>query len=182
MRPRVARLLTTSSALAALAVVLTGTPAVAHDPAPPRVYATVAGTRLHPKPPAWTLPVSGYHLTARFGQTSALWHSVHTGLDFAAPEGTPIRSVTGGVVVSTTYDGSYGNKTVIRIPGGTLLWYAHQSDFAVSPGEHVATGQLIGYVGATGNVTGPHLHLEVRPTPDHPVDPDAYLVAHGLHP
>ncbi len=131
---------------------------------------------------SWTLPVTGYHLTGRFGDVSGLWSSVHTGLDFAAPEGTPIRAIADGVVLSTAYDGSYGNKTVIRLDDGTELWYCHQSSFAVAPGRRVRAGQLLGYVGSTGNTTGPHLHLEVRPGGGEPVDPEVALAAHGLRP
>ncbi len=131
---------------------------------------------------AWVLPVDSYHLTARFGETSGLWAHFHTGLDFAAPTGTPIHAVAGGTVTSTGYDGSYGNKTVVTLDDGTELWYCHQNAFGVSVGDVVRPGDLIGYVGATGNVTGPHLHLEVRPGGGDPVDPYDALVHHGLQP
>lgn len=134
------------------------------------------------QPIEFQLPVAHYVLTARFGEVSGLWHTVHTGLDFAAPEGTPIHSVGAGVVVSTAYDGSYGNKTVVRLDDGTVLWYCHQSAFEVHPGQRLATGQLVGLIGATGNTTGPHLHLEVHPHGGDAVDPYAWLVRQGLHP
>ncbi len=130
----------------------------------------------------WVLPVSGYHLTARFGDSSGLWSHYHTGLDFAAPSGTTIQAVANGVVTSTGYDGSYGNKTVVTLDDGTELWYCHQTSYAVSPGQEVRAGEAIGYVGSTGNVTGPHLHLEVRPGGGDPVDPYAALLVHGLQP
>jgi murein DD-endopeptidase MepM/ murein hydrolase activator NlpD len=132
----------------------------------------------------WVLPVDpgAYHLTARFGESSGLWAHLHTGLDFAAPTGTPIHAVANGVVTSVGYDGSYGNKTVITLDDGTELWFCHQNAFAVGVGDQVHAGQLIGYVGGTGNVTGPHLHLEVRPGAGDPVDPYQALVVHGLHP
>jgi murein DD-endopeptidase MepM/ murein hydrolase activator NlpD len=130
----------------------------------------------------WTLPMEGYHLTARFGQSSSLWASVHTGLDFAAPSGTPIRAIANGVVTSTGYEGAYGNKTVLTLDDGTELWFCHQTSFAVGEGDVVRAGQLIGYVGSTGNVTGPHLHLEVRPGAGDPVDPYEALRVHGLQP
>jgi murein DD-endopeptidase MepM/ murein hydrolase activator NlpD len=132
----------------------------------------------------WVLPVDrgAYHLTARFGEYSGLWAHFHTGLDFAAPIGTPIHAVAAGVVTSVGYDGSYGNKTVVTLDDGTELWFCHQNSFAVTVGEHVAPGQVIGYVGGTGNVTGPHLHLEVRPGGGDPVDPYQALVAHGVQP
>jgi murein DD-endopeptidase MepM/ murein hydrolase activator NlpD len=130
----------------------------------------------------WVLPVSGYHLTARFGEYSGLWSHYHTGLDFAAPSGTPIHAVANGVVTSVGYDGAYGNKTVVTLDDGTELWFCHQTSYTVSVGQEVRAGDLIGYVGSTGNVTGPHLHLEVRPGAGDPVDPYEALVVHGLQP
>jgi murein DD-endopeptidase MepM/ murein hydrolase activator NlpD len=130
----------------------------------------------------WVLPVSGYHLTAGFGEYSGLWSHFHTGLDFAAPSGTEIHAVANGVVTSVGYDGAYGNKTVITLDDGTELWFCHQTSYIVSVGQEVHAGDLIGYVGSTGNVTGPHLHLEVRPGAGDPVDPYEALVVHGLQP
>lgn len=131
---------------------------------------------------AWRLPVTGYHLTARFGYSSGLWASTHTGLDFAAPSGTPVVAVANGVVTSASYDGSYGNKLVLQLEDGTELWYAHLTSFTASVGETVVGGQQVGTVGSTGNSTGPHLHLEVRPGAGDPVDPYAALLARGLTP
>ena len=143
----------------------------------------VPGERLVAKPPPWRLPVVGYHLTGRFGQSSGLWAHTHTGLDFAAPEGTEIRSIGPGTVLSASYDGSFGNKTVVRLTDGTVLWYCHQSAFGVRPGQRLQPGDLVGYVGSTGNVTGPHLHLEVHPGGSKTaIDPEAWLPDHGLHP
>ena len=157
-------------------------PAAQGAPAAPS-YRLVQGLHLKPKPgPSLVLPVKSYHLTGRFGQVSGLWAHTHTGLDFAAPEGTPIHSVAAGVVVSTAYDGAYGNKTVVRLLDGTVLWYCHQSEFGVHPGQRVKPGQQIGLIGSTGNTTGPHLHLEVHPHGGAPVDPDSWLVEHHLHP
>lgn len=129
----------------------------------------------------WVTPLVSYRLTATFGEYG-LWSSYHTGLDFAAPTGTPIRAVTNGVVTSAGFDGAYGNKTVVTLEDGTELWFCHQSAFNVSVGDTVRTGELIGYVGSTGHVTGPHLHLEVRPGGGDPVDPDAALRQHGVTP
>jgi murein DD-endopeptidase MepM/ murein hydrolase activator NlpD len=154
-------------------------------PAPPQVtaaQAVVPGVKFRAKPPPWVLPVVGYHLTGRFGDSSGLWSSTHTGLDFAAAEGTEIRSIGPGVVVSTAYDGSFGNKTVVKLDDGTVLWYCHQSEFGVQPGQRLAPGDLLGYIGSTGNVTGPHLHLEVHPGGGDAIDPEAWLPQHGLHP
>lgn len=84
----------------------------------------------------------------------------HTGQDFPASTGTPIRAVKGGRVVRADWGGAYGNWTVID--DGRHQWaYCHQSRRAVKRGQKVKAGQIIGYVGTSGNVTGPHLHLEM---------------------
>jgi hypothetical protein len=132
----------------------------------------------------WVLPVTPgvYHLTARFGDYSSLWAHFHTGLDFAAPTGTPIMAVADGTITEVGYSGAYGNRTIETLADGTELWYCHQNEFGTSVGATVKPGQVIGYVGSTGNVTGPHLHLEVHPGGGDPVDPYTALVVHGLQP
>ena len=127
----------------------------------------------------WEYPLQPVVLTARFGQYG-LWSSYHTGLDFNGNTGDQIHSVSNGEVISTGYDGSYGNKTVVRLEDGTEIWYCHQSAFNVSAGDTVTRGEVIGLVGATGNVTGSHLHLEVRPGGGDPVDPYTAMQQHGL--
>lgn len=129
----------------------------------------------------WSLPTSGYRLTAEYGDVG-LWATYHTGLDFAAPTGTPITSVANGTVTDVGYDGAYGNKTVVTLDDGTEVWYCHQTTMDVGVGDTVSSGQVIGTVGSTGNVTGPHLHLEVRPGGGDPVDPYSALSVHGLTP
>ena len=129
----------------------------------------------------WVLPLSPSVTTAEFGDYG-LWASYHTGLDFNGVEGQEIMAVAGGTVTSAGYDGSYGNKTVITLEDGTEIWYCHQSSFGVSEGDTVAAGEVIGYVGSTGNVTGSHLHLEVRPGGGDPVDPYAAFLVHGITP
>ena len=133
---------------------------------------------------SWVLPVATgvYHLTARFGDYSSLWSNFHTGLDFAAPTGTSIMAVAGGTITEVGYSGAYGNRTIETLPDGTELWYCHQNEFGTSVGATVKPGQVIGYVGSTGNVTGPHLHLEVHPGGGDPVDPYTALEVHGLNP
>jgi murein DD-endopeptidase MepM/ murein hydrolase activator NlpD len=123
-----------------------------------------------------------YHLTARFGEYSYLWSNMHTGLDFAAPTGTPIMAVAGGTITDVGYSGAYGNRTIETLPDGTELWYCHQNEFGTEVGATVKPGQVIGYIGSTGNVTGPHLHLEVHPGGGDPVDPYTALEVHGLQP
>ena len=127
----------------------------------------------------WTYPLEPVVLTARFGQYG-LWSSYHTGLDFNGNTGDEIHAIANGVVISASYDGSYGNKTVVQLEDGTELWYCHQNAFGVSVGDTVRAGEVIGYVGSTGHVTGSHLHVEVRPGGGDPVDPYAALQQHGL--
>jgi len=179
-RPALTRA-TVTALLAVSAIGLLGSAAPAVADALP-AYHVQPGVVLRPKSPALVLPVRGYRLTGRFGDRSGLWSSVHTGLDFAAAYATPIRSVTAGVVIATGYDGRYGNKTVVRLADGTELWFCHQSVVDVEVGERVRPGEIIGAIGTTGNVTGPHLHLEVHPSGGDPVDPLTWLRRHGLRP
>lgn len=130
----------------------------------------------------WRLPLSSYRLSATFGESSGLWANTHTGLDFAAAGGAPVMSVTNGTVTSVGYEGSYGNQVIVTTDDGEELWYCHLSAFAVSVGDTIRAGEVLGYVGSTGNSTGNHLHLEVRPGAGDPVDPYYALVAHGVNP
>jgi len=103
---------------------------------------------------------------------------LHTGLDFPEPEGTPIHAGGVGVVSFAGYNtGGYGNLVVITHRLGFESWYAHMSRIAATVGESVVGGQTIGYVGATGRATGPHLHFEVRHFGT-PVDPTPYLLGY----
>lgn len=99
---------------------------------------------------------------------------MHTGIDFGAASGTPIRAAAAGRVVQAGAMSGYGNVVVIDHGGGLATLYAHQSRVAVAAGTQVQAGQVIGYVGATGYATGPHLHFEVRINGT-PVDPMPYL-------
>ncbi|TQL70163.1 peptidase M23-like protein [Nocardioides albertanoniae] len=132
----------------------------------------------------WELPIPTgvYHITGTFGSSGANWSSTHTGLDFAAPYGTPIHAIARGTVTETAWGGAYGNRTIITLEDGTEMWYCHQSDYGVSVGQSVSPGEVIGYVGSTGNSTGDHLHVEVRPGGGDAVDPDAALNEHGVDP
>lgn len=131
----------------------------------------------------WVIPVVGYRITARFGQGGGYWSSGrHTGLDFAGPSGSTLVSVAAGTVTSTGYEGAYGNRTIITLDDGTEIWYCHQSSVQVSVGEQVAPGDVIGATGSTGNVTGPHLHMEVHTPGGGPIDPYTALQAHGVNP
>ncbi|PXA98392.1 hypothetical protein DMC47_08875 [Nostoc sp. 3335mG] len=97
---------------------------------------------------------------------------VHKGVDWAAPLGTPVTAAFGGKVLSAGNAGGYGNMVRLSHPNGTETRYAHLSRFAdgLVSGQEVAAGDLIGYVGTTGNSTGPHLHFEVYRGGE-PIDP-----------
>jgi hypothetical protein len=127
----------------------------------------------------WQYPLANVQITATFGQYG-LWSSYHTGLDFNGNTGDPIKAIANGTVTAASYDGAYGNKTVVTLEDGTEIWYCHQTSFNVSVGDVVRGGDIIGTVGSTGHVTGSHLHVEVRPGGGDPVDPYAAMQQHGL--
>ncbi|MGW3241925.1 M23 family metallopeptidase [Streptomyces sp. NPDC001070] len=124
-------------------------------------------------------PVASYTLTAGFGESSSLWANTHTGQDFAAPTGTPVKAIHSGTITEAGWAGSYGYRIILTLDDGTELWYCHLSSMIVTSGK-VSTGDTIGRVGATGNVTGPHLHLEVRPGGGDPIGPLGWLRSKGL--
>lgn len=123
-------------------------------------------------------PVDQPYLSSSFG-----WrrhpvtgrHTMHEGLDFAAPRGTPIVAASGGVVTEARYVPGYGKLVEIDHGNGLVTRYAHASSISVKLGEVVAKGQQIARVGSTGRSTGPHLHYEVR-IAGHPLDPTLFMV------
>jgi murein DD-endopeptidase MepM/ murein hydrolase activator NlpD len=115
-------------------------------------------------------PVSG-PVVSGYGMR---WGQLHAGVDIAVPAGTPIRAAASGTVVLAAVTGGYGNYTCIDHGGGISTCYAHQSSYAVSSGQSVDQGQVIGSVGCTGHCFGDHLHFEVRVNGS-PVDPMGYL-------
>ena len=135
-----------------------------------------------------SLPItSGYRIAARFGDTGS-WSRYHTGIDFSAGVGVPVRAVTAGVV---THAGSgsagwAGRYVTIRHADGRSTLYAHLSSVSVSVGERVSGGTRIGRVGMTGRTFGPHLHFELYPAgarvghPYDAVNPAGWLHARGL--
>ncbi|MFE2041750.1 peptidoglycan DD-metalloendopeptidase family protein [Streptomyces sp. NPDC059477] len=130
----------------------------------------------------WVAPVETYELSAGFGSGGARWANRHTGQDFAVPIGTPVRAVGAGRVVRVSCGGAFGIQVVLQHPGGYYTQYAHLASVAVDQGERVAPGRWIGQAGTTGNSTGPHLHFEVRVTPElgSGVDPMPWLGARGV--
>ncbi|MEU9559398.1 M23 family metallopeptidase [Streptomyces fumanus] len=128
-------------------------------------------------------PVAAGTVGTPYHQSGSMWSSgYHTGTDFVVPTGTSLKAVGAGTVVSAGWGGAYGNQVVVKLADGYYAQYAHLSALSVSSGQTVTAGQQVGLSGATGNVTGPHLHFEIRTTPDYgsDVDPLAYLRAHGV--
>ncbi|MEW2613286.1 M23 family metallopeptidase [Streptomyces sp. NPDC047880] len=132
---------------------------------------------------AFVSPISGSYVSTAYKASSGLWSSgSHTGVDFHAASGTSVHAVGMGEVVEAGWGGSYGNNIVIKMNDGTYTQYGHLSSISVSVGQKVTPGQQIGLSGATGNVTGPHLHFEARTSPEYgsDIDPVAYLRSHGV--
>ena len=118
-------------------------------------------------------PISGT-ITSRYGVSSRIRKSTHTGLDIAANSGTPIKVVADGTVTFASRNGAYGNLVKVDHGNGVETWYAHTSKMYVTVGQSVKAGDVIAAVGSTGNSTGPHLHLEIRVNGEH-VNPQNYL-------
>ncbi|MFF8814253.1 peptidoglycan DD-metalloendopeptidase family protein [Streptomyces pactum] len=121
----------------------------------------------------WPMKEGTYQMGTEYHKEGRMWSlGYHTGLDLVASTGTPIYAPADGTVKKAGPGGSYGNQTDIEHAGGVITLYAHQTKIMVSVGDKVKRGQQIGTVGATGNVTGPHLHWEVRkPGVDNPFNP-----------
>lgn len=106
----------------------------------------------------FAIPVKNYTISSHFGQRGS---EFHRGLDMAASQGEPIYASKAGTVLRAEFHYSWGNHVVIEHGDGMTTLYAHQAEYVVQPGDTVEQGQLIGYVGSTGNSTGSHLHFEV---------------------
>ena len=118
-------------------------------------------------------PIEGT-ITSRYGVSSRIRKSTHTGLDIAATSGTPIKVVAAGTVIAASYDGSYGKLVKVDHGNGMSTLYAHCSQLLVSVGQQVTEGQMIAKIGMTGYTTGPHVHFEVRLN-GVPVNPYPYI-------
>ena len=118
-------------------------------------------------------PIEGT-ITSRYGVSSRIRKSTHTGLDISAVTGTDIKVVANGTVISAGYSGSYGYLVKVDHGNGVETWYAHTSKMYVKKGDTVKAGDVIAAVGSTGNSTGPHLHLEIR-IDGKTVNPQNYL-------
>ena len=126
----------------------------------------------------WPLPDGTYSIGTAFGQPGAMWATgTHTGQDFPAPIGTPVRAVAGGTV-TVEHPSWAGNLVRIDHGEGTETLYAHLSAVTVRTGQRIAAGEQLGNVGALGNATGPHLHFEVR-LGGQAVNPMSFLATGG---
>ncbi|MFJ1694298.1 M23 family metallopeptidase [Streptomyces sp. NPDC088252] len=139
------------------------------------------------KTAAWRIPVAHYALSASFGNDGSRWAHKHSGQDFAVPVGTKVEAAHGGTVVKAGPNGggdgpAYGNAVVIRHGNGTYSQYAHLSRIDVRIGQTVKAGQKIALSGNTGNSSGPHLHFEIRTTPNYgsAINPVSFLYKQGV--
>ncbi|MGW6305997.1 M23 family metallopeptidase [Streptomyces niveus] len=140
--------------------------------------------------PTWAKPVSKYTLSATYGTGGGMWASKHSGQDFAVNVGTNVKAVHTGTVVKAGPNGAgdgpaYGNAIVIKHGTGSSAkysQYAHLSKVKVNVGQKVDKGQSIALSGNTGNSSGPHLHFEIRTTPNYgsAMNPVNFLRAAGV--
>ncbi|MYW69988.1 peptidoglycan DD-metalloendopeptidase family protein [Streptomyces sp. SID8379] len=130
----------------------------------------------------WGMPVDKGRVSAKYRQPGSWAAGFHTGVDFAVPTGTPVKSVGPGAVVVAGNQGAYGNAVIVKMDDGRFTLYAHLTSLDVRTGQSVTGGQRLGLSGATGNVTGPHLHFEARTRNEYNghTDPLAYLAGHGV--
>lgn len=136
------------------------------------------------------LPVQAgkFTIAATFGEVGS-WARYHTGVDFAAPIGTPIHATANGVITNAGIGSASswaGNYVVIKFADGEQMLFAHMESVAVSKGQRVTGGEVIGHVGMTGRAFGPHTHVELYPKGIIPgdvysaVNPVPWFTAHGL--
>ena len=126
----------------------------------PSLLALCGGTTVADGELCWPLP--GYtYISCHFGEVDAFGNAGHRGTDIPAPEGTPILAAHSGTVLVSGWNDSYGNQVLLDNGAGLSTRYAHMTQTAVTAGEAVTAGQVIGYVGSTGDSTGNHLHFEV---------------------
>ncbi|MFG2619086.1 M23 family metallopeptidase [Streptomyces sp. NPDC048507] len=191
----------TRTALAATALGATlalgaGTTAAFADEAPAALPAAAEQVALQAQAQAqaaaaktglWNKPVKSYTLSATFGKGGTMWSHKHSGQDFAVPVGTPVKAAATGTVVKAGPNGggdgpAYGNAVVIKHANNTYSQYAHLSKIQVRIGQKVSVNQQIALSGNTGNSSGPHLHFEIRTTPNYgsAINPVAFLRTVGV--
>ncbi|MEW2137682.1 M23 family metallopeptidase [Streptomyces sp. NPDC005409] len=180
-----------ATALGAVLALGAGTTAAFADTAPKAAQAVQAAVTADKAASAksglWDKPLDKYTLSATFGKGGSMWSRKHSGQDFAVPVGTPVKAAAAGVVVKAGPNGggdgpAYGNAIVIKHADNTYSQYAHLSRIQVRIGQKVAARQRIALSGNTGNSSGPHLHFEIRTTPNYgsAVNPVAFLRKAGV--
>ncbi|MFF4265032.1 M23 family metallopeptidase [Streptomyces virginiae] len=149
--------------------------------------AGAAGAAGASKTGLWDKPLEKYTLSATFGKGGNMWSHKHSGQDFAVPVGTPVKAAAAGTVVKAGPNGggdgpAYGNAIVIKHANNTYSQYAHLSKIQIKVGQKVKASQRIALSGNTGNSSGPHLHFEIRTTPNYgsAVNPVAFLRTNGV--
>jgi murein DD-endopeptidase MepM/ murein hydrolase activator NlpD len=147
------------------------------------VAAPVAATTAAPVAASgYVAPLASLRVTEPYGVPGPWAAGHHTGIDLGASVGTSVKAIASGTVIHAGWDGAYGNDVIIKLADGKYVLTAHMSSVQVSVGQTVTAGEQIGLSGATGHVTGPHVHFEIRSTPYYgsDVNPVAYMQAHGV--
>ncbi|WP_328789354.1 MULTISPECIES: M23 family metallopeptidase [unclassified Streptomyces] len=186
-RTRIAVGTTALGAVLALGAGTTAAFADAPQTAPAAKTAGAAGAAGASKTGLWDKPLEKYTLSATFGKGGNMWSHKHSGQDFAVPVGTQVKAAAAGTVVKAGPNGggdgpAYGNAIVIKHANNTYSQYAHLSKIQVKIGQKVNASQRIALSGNTGNSSGPHLHFEIRTTPNYgsAVNPVAFLRSNGV--
>ncbi|MEV7559459.1 M23 family metallopeptidase [Streptomyces sp. NPDC089795] len=176
-----------TTALGAVLALGAGTTAAFADAPQAAVTAVTAGAAGASKTGLWDKPLEKYTLSATFGKGGNMWSHKHSGQDFAVPVGTPVKAAAAGTVVKAGPNGggdgpAYGNAIVIKHANNTYSQYAHLSKIQIKVGQKVKASQRIALSGNTGNSSGPHLHFEIRTTPNYgsAVNPVAFLRTNGV--
>ncbi|WP_405715946.1 M23 family metallopeptidase [Streptomyces xanthophaeus] len=166
---------------------LTGTAELVAEQATAQAAQAAKAAKPAAKKSLWIKPLDRYTLSATFGKGGNMWSHKHSGQDFAVPVGTPVKAAAAGTVVKAGPNGggdgpAYGNAIVIKHANNTYSQYAHLSKLQVKVGHKVNMNQRIALSGNTGNSSGPHLHFEIRTTPNYgsAVNPVAFLRNAGV--
>lgn len=125
----------------------------------------------------WVRPLASGSLTSGFGFR---WGRMHSGVDYGASVGTPLRAMGDGTVVGAGPMSGYGVYIDVEYADGTVSRYGHLSSVAASVGQQVAAGDTVAYSGNSGRSTGPHLHVEIRPGGGEPINPTGWLTERGI--
>ncbi|MFD0272525.1 M23 family metallopeptidase [Kitasatospora sp. NPDC127111] len=142
--------------------------------------AAAAQPSAEPAAPKVVMPVAQHGLGELFGEAGTHWANRHTGIDFPVDGGSQVMAVTDGTI-RTQWNPAYGYMSILKMSDGTEAWYCHLRAYKVRKGP-VKQGDVIAFVGSSGNSTGPHLHFEIRPPGSGPVDPLPWFLSNGLDP